>query len=63
MEHYPSGDQEQEHYPQDQFGNERKVGLHIPGDLSTHRPFHFKRLDSGAKVGGGLGAEEIEDRI
>ena len=63
MERYPSGFQEQEHYPQDQFGNERKDGLHIPGDMSTHRPGHFKRLDSEAKVGGGLGAEEVEDRI
>ncbi|KAF6220060.1 hypothetical protein HO133_003885 [Letharia lupina] len=63
MEHYPPGDQEQERYPRDQFGNERKEGLHIPGDLSTHRPGHFKRLDSEAKVGGGLGAEEVEDRI
>ena len=63
MEHYPSGSQEWEHYPQDQFGNERKDALHIPGDLSTHRPGHLKRLDSEAKVGGGLGAEEVEDRI
>lgn len=63
MEHYPSGDQEHEHYPQDQFGNERREGLHIFGDMSTHRPGHFKRLDSEAKVGGGLGAEEVEDRI
>ena len=65
MEHYPSGiqEQEQEHYPQDKFGNERKDGLHIPGDMSTHRPGHLKRLDSEAKIGGGLGAEEVEDRI
>ena len=63
MENYPSGFQEQEHYPRDQFGNERKNGLHIPGDMSTRRPGHFKRLDSEAKVGGGLGAEEVEDRI
>ena len=63
MEHYPSEDHDQPHYPKDQCGNERKVGLHIPGDLSTHRPGHFKRLDSEAKVGGGVGAEEIEDRI
>lgn len=63
MEHYPSGFEEQEHYPQDQFGNERKDGLHIPGDMSTHRPGHFKRLDSEAKVGGRLGAEEVEERI
>ena len=63
MENYPSGVQEQEHYPQDHLGNERKDGLHIPGDISTHRPGHFKRLDSEAKVGGGLGAEEVEERI
>ena len=63
MEHYPVGDQEQERYPRDQLGNERKEGLHIPGDMSTHRPGHLKRLDSEAKVGGGHGAEEIEDRI
>ena len=63
IEHYPSGDQEQEHYPKDQLGNERREGLHIPGDMSTHRPGHFKRLDSEAKIGGGLGAEEVEDRI
>lgn len=63
IEDYPSGDQEQGHYPRDQFGNERRKGLHIPGDMSTHRPGHFKRLDSEAKIGGGLGAEEVEDRI
>ena len=63
MEHYPSEDQDQPHYPKDELGNERRVGLHIPGDLSTHRPAHFKRLDSEAKVGGGLGAEEIEHRV
>ena len=63
MEHYPPGSPDQEHYPKDQFGNERKHGLHIAGDMSTHRPGHFKRLDSEAKVGGGLGAEEVEDRI
>lgn len=63
MEHYPPADEEPAHYPRDEVGNERREGLHIPGDLSTHRPGHFKRLDSEAKVGGGLGAEEIEDRI
>lgn len=63
MEHYPPGDQEQEHYPQDLFGNERREALHLPGDMSTHRPGHFKRLDSEAKVGIGFGAEEVEDRI
>ena len=62
MEHYPAGDQDHEHYPRDQHGNERKDGLHILGDLSTHRPGHFKRLDSEAKVGAGLGAEEVEER-
>ncbi len=63
MEDYPSGDGERGHYPRDQFGNERREGLHIHGDMSTRRPGHFKRLDSEAKVGGGFGAEEIEDRI
>ncbi len=63
MEDYPPADQEQGYYPRDQFGNERREGLHIAGDLSTHRPGHFKRLDSEAKVGGGHGAEEVEDRI
>ena len=63
MEHYPSENQDQPHYPKDEVGNERKVGLHIPGDMSTHRPGHSKRLDSEAKIGGGLGAEEIEHRI
>ena len=65
IEHYPRGDEteEREHYPRDSAGNERRTGLHIPGDLSTNRPGHFKRLDSEAKVGGGLGAEEVEDRI
>ena len=65
IEHYPRGDQteETEHYPRDSAGNERRAGLHILGDLSTNRPGHFKRLDSEAKVGGGLGAEEVEDRI
>ena len=47
----------------DQFGNEREEGLHVPDDISTHRPGHFKRLDSKAKIGGGLGAEEIRNRI
>jgi len=37
--------------------------MHIRGDLSTNRPGHFKRLDSEAKVGGGNGFEEMEDRI
>lgn len=57
------GDNEQARYPQDELGNKRKEGLHIPGDLSTHRPGHFKRLDFEAKIGGGFGAEEIDDRI
>ncbi len=65
IEHYPRGDETEEraHYPRDSAGNERRAGLHIPGDLSTNRPGHFKRLDSEAKVGGGVGAEEVEDRI
>ena len=65
IEHYPRGDEteEREDYPKDSEGNEKRMGLHIPGDLSTHRPGHLKRLDSEAKVGGGLGAEEVEDRI
>ena len=40
-----------------------KPGLHIHGDLSTSRPGHFKRWDSEARIGGGHGVEEIEDRI
>ena len=63
IERYPSGDQEPVRYPRDKYGNERKAGLHIPGDLSTHRPGHFKRLDSEAKIGGGHGAEEVEERL
>lgn len=63
VEHYRTSDQQRQHYPADQFGNERKKGLHIAGDLSTHRPGHLKRFDSEAKVGGGLGAEEIEERV
>lgn len=63
LEHYPPADQENGHYPQDKYGNERQEALHIPGDLSTHRPGHLKRLDSEAKVGGGHGAEEVEERI
>ncbi|KAL8835309.1 MAG: hypothetical protein Q9170_003364 [Blastenia crenularia] len=59
----PSTRADLEHYPHDGFGNERRDPLHIPGDLSTHRPGHLKRLDSEAKVGGGLGAEEVEERI
>ena len=64
IEHYPRGDDETtEHYPRDSAGNERRMGLHLPGDLSTNRPGRLKRLDSEAKVGGGLGVEEVEDRI
>ena len=55
--------EQRQHYPRDEFGNERKDGLHIPGDMSTHRPGHFKRLDSEAKIGGDCGAEEVEERI
>jgi hypothetical protein len=40
-----------------------KPGLHIHGDLSTNRPGHFKRWDSEARIGGGHGVEEVEDRI
>lgn len=54
---------EQAHYPKNPSGNERREALHIPGDLSTHRPGHLKRLDSEAKVGGGFGAEETEERV
>lgn len=57
------GDQEKEHYHRDQFGNEREEGLHVPNDISTHRPGHFQRLDLEAKIGGGLGAEKVEDRV
>lgn len=63
IERYPSGNYEHEHYPSDQYGNERREGLHIPGDISTHRPGHLKRLDSEAKIGGGHGAEEVEERL
>jgi len=42
---------------------EFKPGLHIHGDLSTSRPGHFKRWDSEARIGGGHGVEEVEDRI
>ena len=44
-------------------GLEFKPGLHLHGDLSTSRPGHLKRWDSEAKIGGGHGVEEIEDRI
>ena len=40
-----------------------KPGLHIHGDLSTSRPGHLKRWDSEARIGGGHGLEEVEDRI
>lgn len=42
---------------------EFKPGLHLHGDLSTSRPGHLKRWDSEARIGGGHGVEEIEDRI
>ncbi len=42
---------------------EFKPGLHLHGDLSTNRPGHFKRWDSEARIGGGHGVEEVEDRI
>ena len=65
MERYPRGDDDysRAQYPRDEHGHERRHGLHIPGDMSTNRPGHFKRLDSEAKIGGGHGAEEVEDRI
>ena len=65
MERYPRGDDDYSmaHYPRDEHGHERRHGLHIPGDMSTNRPGHFKRLDSEAKIGGGHGAEEVEERI
>ncbi len=63
MDHSNPSHMEQAHYPEDQFGNERREALQIPGDLSTHRPGHLKRLDSEAKVGGGYGAEEAEERV
>lgn len=65
IERYPREDEDygRAHYPRDEHGNERRYALHIPGDMSTNRPGHFKRLDSEAKIGGGHGAEEVEDRI
>ncbi|KAL8720595.1 MAG: hypothetical protein Q9225_002559 [Loekoesia sp. 1 TL-2023] len=63
LEHYHAGDQERSHYPHDESGRERRDPLHLPGDLSTHRPGHLKKLDSEAKIGGGFGAEEVEERI
>ena len=63
MEHYPRKEHEQSHYLHDQFGNERREGLHIAGDMSARRPGHFKRLDSEAKIGGGFGVEEVEERV
>ena len=60
---YSQEHEQRQHFPRDEFGNERKDGLHIPGDMSTHRPGHFKRLDSEAKIGGEYGAEEVEERI
>ena len=37
--------------------------LHLPGDLSTHRPGYFKRLDSEAEIGGRRGVQETEARL
>jgi len=54
---------EKAHYPHNANGTERREALHIPGDMSLNRPGHFKRLDSEAKIGGGHGQEEVEDRI
>ena len=62
-ENFPTKNQEQKHYPREKLSNERQQPLHITGDISTRRPGHFKRLDSEAKVGGGFGAEEVEERI
>jgi len=70
MERYPGGDEAfgkledtDRRYPIHDDGAKRRATLHIRGDLSTNRPGHFKRLDSEAKVGGGYGFEEVEDRI
>ena len=63
-----SGNSEEEVKPQTQ-GNKTsetegfKPGLHLHGDLSTSRPGHLKSWDSEARIGGGHGVEEIEDRI
>ena len=53
----------EEDAPWDGSQTHRAQALHIPGDLSTHRPGHFKRLDSEGRVGGGSGAEEARERI
>ncbi|KAL8825941.1 MAG: hypothetical protein Q9191_004107 [Dirinaria sp. TL-2023a] len=63
MEHYPRKEDERIYHPHDQSRHERRERLHIPGDVSTHRPGQFKRLDSEARVGGGLGAKEVEETI
>jgi len=62
LEKYTGGNAN-ERYPTSDDGAERTARMHIRGDLSTNRPGHFKRLDSEAKVGGGHGFEEVEDRI
>ena len=49
--------------PRDGSQTHRAQALHIPGDLSTHRPGHFGRLDSEGKIGGGFGLEEARERI
>ena len=53
------------HYPQDSRRRERREdqALHVPGDMSVNRPGRLKRLDSEAKVGGGLGEEEVDYRL
>ena len=55
-----------QHYSAERKSSEGTVfkpGLHIHGDMSTNRPGHFKRWDSEARIGGGHGVEEVEDRI
>lgn len=53
------------HYPHDDRGRERREdqALHVPGDMNVNRPGKLKRLDSEAKVGGGLGEEEVDYRL
>ena len=53
------------HSPHDNCERERREdqALHIPGDMSVNRLGRLKRLDSDAKVGGGLGEEEVDYRL
>ena len=39
--------------------SEFKPGLHIHGDLSTHRSRHLKKWDLEAMIGGGHGVEKV----